>query len=77
MLSPVTLPKADVQIAFVPSLQHIALYIWNITVVLFPLALRQRTRTRFSFQGATGTFFVAQTKAEIQGLKPETPNHCR
>ncbi len=34
-----------------------AWYAWNNTVVFLPLALRQRTRTLFSFQGATALFY--------------------
>jgi hypothetical protein len=50
-------------------------YIWKNTVVFLPLALRQRTRTRFSFQGTTRLFFLQGQEVEMHGLKPRAPNH--
>jgi hypothetical protein len=54
-LSAAALPKA-VEWIPVPSQQHIAWYIWKNTVVFLPRALRYRTRTLFSFQGALYLF---------------------
>src|SRR6266851_5627576 len=49
----------------------IALYIWKNTVVFLPLALRQRTRTRFSFQGTIESIAHLTLKMQgEQGLKP-------
>ncbi len=49
---------------------QIAWYAWNNTGVFLPLALRQRTRTLFSFQGATDLFYHKEERPEMQELKP-------
>ena len=48
--------------------------LWH-TVPFLPQALRLGTRTVFCFQGTTSLFFLNEGKAEIQGLKPQSPNH--
>ena len=47
--------------------------LWH-TVPFLPQALRLGTRTVFCFQGTTSLFFLNEGKAEIQGLKPQSPN---
>ena len=48
--------------------------LWH-TVVVLPLALRQRTRTLLGFQGTTDIFSHKERKAEMQGFKPQSPQH--
>jgi len=40
--------------------------LWCNTVVFLPLALRQRTSTRFSWKGTTSLFFLNEQKVEIR-----------
>jgi hypothetical protein len=71
------LPKADAQMSSYLRSVSIALNTWNNTVVFLPLALRQRTRTLFSFQGATDLFYHQEEQPEMQGREAtrNPPHH--